>query len=620
MFELEIVSDHPNSNACLPAEDPPTAWLKDVEAISLLPWEEHCTECAMPACFQTCTLYQPRNDGKCRRFQNGIQLIRETVPDRLPIVRIEFKRWGRLFAYGKRALVPVKHASRMQRLVSAAESLATHRVTRNIALGSRKAIVARLVRRFKQRIANSKSSSRISASPTHFVAQVYAHESSPAPITISFSAKNQPKLRTQHLAPLRQGWNFVEVPYSRFEKVFRSATGFSIAIDPNLGDETEQTRVFCFSTLAFIRRLPQNENFSRPRPPHIDKQLSGKPVKAVIWDLDNTVWDGVLTEDGENHIHAKSFILDTIKTLDSRGIVQSVASKNDHEFAKRTLQRLGIWDFFVFSKINWQPKSGNAKAIIADLNINADSVLFVDDSEFERAEVSASVPTIRCLHPDDIELAMSHANLNPVVSQEGASRRQSYQAAETRASVANEFDDYEQFLVSCELEMEIREMAEADLQRSFELVTRTNQLNFSGTRYSQEELKEISLQPDSHIYLATCRDRFGDYGTVGIAITEQVDDERIVSEFALSCRVQSKRVEHFFLWWLYEQAMNTGAMGLHVSFHPTPRNAAAGQVFDDLSASSCDEHASCFFLAGESFQCLDRNLVRVNHAPCSETD
>ena len=114
-----------------------------------------------------------------------------------------------------------------------------------------------------------------------------------------------------------------------------------------------------------------------------------------MWDLDHTLWNGILVEDGAEQIQLRDGIVDVVKELDRRGILQSVASKNNHEDAIAALEKLGIAEYFLHPQIHWQPKSKSIGAIAEALNIGVDTLMFVDDQEFERREVASAWPEVR---------------------------------------------------------------------------------------------------------------------------------------------------------------------------------------------------------------------------------
>src|SRR6185437_4417429 len=124
-----------------------------------------------------------------------------------------------------------------------------------------------------------------------------------------------------------------------------------------------------------------------------EAQASTKPIKLVVWYLDETLWQGTLLED--SGIHLRHDVREILKALDSRGILNSIASKNEHDVAMAKLREFGIDEFFIYPKINWSAKSVNVAEIVQQIGIGADSVAFIDDQKFERAEVTYANPQIR---------------------------------------------------------------------------------------------------------------------------------------------------------------------------------------------------------------------------------
>src|SRR5262245_5295950 len=123
---------------------------------------------------------------------------------------------------------------------------------------------------------------------------------------------------------------------------------------------------------------------------------SKKVIKCVVWDLDDTLWDGTLLE---GDVYLREEALHALKVIDSRGILQSIASRNDYDTAMARLEEMGIAEYFLFPQINWNNKSQSVRKIIEELNIGADSVVFLDDQEFERQEVSFTLPEFMCFDP-----------------------------------------------------------------------------------------------------------------------------------------------------------------------------------------------------------------------------
>jgi FkbH-like protein len=298
---------------------------------------------------------------------------------------------------------------------------------------------------------------------------------------------------------------------------------------------------------------------------------ASKTVKCVVWDLDNTVWDGVLLEDGE--VRPRPGVRETIEELDRRGILNSIASRNDHEPAMRRLTELGLAEYFLYPQINWSTKSASIEAVVEALNIGLDTVAFVDDEPYERAEVAFSLPRVRCLDPSEIATMLDRPDLTPAfVTEDSARRRAMYQADAARGEVEREFaGPREDFLAGLDMRFRIAPAGETDLARAAELTVRTNQLNTTGRTYSYEELAALRTSGDHLLLMARLDDRFGPYGNVGLALVEKAADVWTVKLLLMSCRVMSRGVGTIVVNHVKRMARDAGAR-LTAEFLPTDRN------------------------------------------------
>ena len=152
---------------------------------------------------------------------------------------------------------------------------------------------------------------------------------------------------------------------------------------------------------------------------------SGKEIKAVVWDLDGTLWDGILLENDE--VRVKPGIEEIIQALDSRGILQSVASHNEHDVAMAKLRELGLAEYFLFAEINWNAKSVSIERIRENLNIGMDAILFIDDRPFERDEVQHVHPEVTCVDASEYKNLLRYPTLSPrFITQDSKRRRSMY--------------------------------------------------------------------------------------------------------------------------------------------------------------------------------------------------
>jgi FkbH-like protein len=322
------------------------------------------------------------------------------------------------------------------------------------------------------------------------------------------------------------------------------------------------------------------------QPPAVDsatEKSSGKngKIKCVVWDLDHTLWDGVLVEDGAAKLVLKPEIRSIVEALDKRGILQSVASKNNRDEALRALKHFQLDEFFLYPQISWNPKGEALKTIANRLNIGIDTLLFVDDQEFERRQVEAACPGIGTLDAADYATLLDSKECQVPVTAESMERRKMYLVEQERQEIQHGFqDDYKAFLRHCDIRLTISPLDEENLERVHELTQRTNQMNFSGNRYDRDVLRNILRTSYLDTYVLACEDRFGSYGIVGFGMVDAREPR--LTDLMFSCRVQSKRVEHAFLRSMIERYLALTGKDFHANYRKTPRNAPSGQVFADL--------------------------------------
>jgi FkbH-like protein len=267
-----------------------------------------------------------------------------------------------------------------------------------------------------------------------------------------------------------------------------------------------------------------------------------KTVKCLVWDLDNTLWDGTLLENDD----VKPFpeAVAALKALDERGILHSIASRNDYGAAMAKLAEFGLSDYFLCPQIGWDPKSASVKAIATDLNIGIDTLAFIDDQPFEREEVAFALPEVLCLDAAEVAGLADRAEFIPkFVTEDSRNRRLMYRADGERKVAETAFDGVQEaFLESLGMHFDITEATEDDLQRAEELTLRTNQLNTTGYTYSYTELDAFRRSDGYLLLTSSLEDRYGPYGTIGLALVEKRDDAWVIKLLLMSCRVMSRGV------------------------------------------------------------------------------
>jgi FkbH-like protein len=554
-----------------------------IQALAILPWEEHCTECAIPACYETCPLYEARSDGRCRRFVDGFVPVQGPAPTlQGEMVSVSFKRWAELMAYGNARLVPLDRARLIERAVRPAEALGRWSPDSRIAIRGRRGLTSRLVRRLKQRLAKQ-SPIRVldDEPPDYFLAEI--HNPNPFVVNLSLTMRNSDNgssMPFQALLELPPGFGRYDIDAADIAERVDLSREFVIKLSPNITEPEDEGLELLFGTLSFVRDGASRRSVETSKQPR--RTTAKRHVKVLAWDLDNTVWDGTLIEDGPGNVTVRPGVLDVIKELDRRGIVNTLVSKNNEADALHEVERFGLGEYMVFPKVSWSPKSVSLGELIHQFNVGEDTFAFIDDSPFEREEVKSTLPGVRVYDAADYTRLLTLPEFRPAESSESGRRREFYLSQHDREAALSDFDGtYDEFLRNANIRLSVSRPRPAQLDRIAELAQRTNQLNFSGTRYSNETLAEMVDDARFDCYVMSCVDNFGDYGTVGFAVVERAGPKLI--DLMFSCRIQAKRVEHAFLEFLLSREASEGHDELLARYAQTERNTPAGKVFEDLS-------------------------------------
>lgn len=265
-------------------------------------------------------------------------------------------------------------------------------------------------------------------------------------------------------------------------------------------------------------------------------------IKCVVWDLDNTLWEGVLLEG--DCITLFPNIIDVIKTLDQRGILHSIASRNDLALAQKKLEAYDLWQYFVYPQINWGDKNASFNNILRELNINQSAIAFIDDQPFERELISFYYPDVLCIDAKDTAYIINDVRFKPTsYTEETPMRRHFYQLDAMRKGYESNFrGTQDEFLKSLEMFLSIRTAKKEDLMRVEELTLRTHQLNTTGYIYTYQELLSFLTSDNHSLYVTSLDDKFGPYGTIGLLLVEKQKSIWTLKLFILSCRVMSRNI------------------------------------------------------------------------------
>ncbi len=325
--------------------------------------------------------------------------------------------------------------------------------------------------------------------------------------------------------------------------------------------------------------------------------LTGKVCKALVVDLDNTLWGGVIGEDGMSGIAlgpeypgaAYQALQRVILDFYRRGVILAVCSKNNPSDAMEALDRhpgmLLRPEHFAALRINWSDKAQNLREIATELNIGTDALAFLDDNPVEREWVRRRLPEVTVIElPED---PMGYAQAlrdSPVferldLSAEDRERGRYYAEERLRSKLQASAGSLEDFYWSLQMEAEISTATRETLSRVAQLTQKTNQFNLTTRRYSEQQIADMAADPGWRIYSLRLRDRFGDNGLVGVAITHLQEGACEIDTFLLSCRVIGRTAETAFLGTVAEQARRSGGERLLGWFLPTKKNGPAKEFY-----------------------------------------
>lgn len=575
-----------------PRTEPQTAYtpFRNFRRRALLQWGEHCVECAAPACFATCDLYDARPDKRCRRFAYGI-FCNTAYPCATGAgAEVVFRRWGKLEARANAKLFDAATVRRLEKTLLRlapfmnAVGRAVNGITGNIRWSY---LTFGLLERLNRRLHNASDQRQ---TPDAFIVEVYNPTAKTATLLLSMSIVRtcirtdiradqlpSPFLRKLSFAP---GYNLSEIPFTDFAEIIGSGLPFGISLTPEAVEGTHLV-FLCLDLIQYSNLAKTTETKQT-----VGKHAERVAAKCVVFDLDNTLWDGVLLE---GDVRLRHGITDLFRELDRRGILISVCSKNSYDIAITKLREFALADYLLYPQIGWGQKSAAVGEIARNLDIGLDTFIFVDDNPFEREEVARIHPTVEVLAETELTRLTEHQRLQGSNTLEASNRRLMYQQAQKREAVAVSFgEDYIGFLRSCQIELDIFEIVDDSTNRVVELVQRTNQLNFSGRKYTRDDFRAILADKTIRKTGVACRDKFGDYGIIGVCIWHLNGNQLIVQDLMISCRVQGKFIEQALFHYLMSAAEHTPERFL-INFQKTDRNGLAKALLDKLGFTTATE-------------------------------
>lgn len=339
---------------------------------------------------------------------------------------------------------------------------------------------------------------------------------------------------------------------------------------------------------------------------NIIKSLYGKNKKAFALDLDNTLWGGIVGDDGVENLALgeetptaqayREFQL-YIKKHKELGVMLSVCSKNEEENAIAGLEHPDGWlkpNDFVNIKANWEPKDRNICAIASEINILPESMVFVDDNPAERAIVEGQIPGIAVPEVDSVEnyiRTIDRSGFFEVTSfsEDDLKRNEMYIANAQRAKQQASFENYEDYLLSLEMSAQICDFEPVYIDRITQLTNKSNQFNLTTKRYTPAQMQEV-FESDSYIRLfGKLSDKFGDNGVVSVVIGEKKDKALHIDLWLMSCRVLKRDMEYAMLDRLCEECAKQGIDKVVGYYYPTAKNKMVKNLYADFGFDKLSE-------------------------------
>ena len=348
-----------------------------------------------------------------------------------------------------------------------------------------------------------------------------------------------------------------------------------------------------------------------PNAPHVAQEYTDlinyllrrtQKIKCLMVDLDNTMWKGVVRDVGIENIQVRAdgerFNWAVLAALHARGIMIGFISKNDSHLETdiRNFIKEYTWGGldFVFFSLSWMDKYQVMQEAQQQLNIALDSIAFIDDNAFEREQMKTMLPDVSVYDENIFERLLYMPEFQPEnITSESKKRTKYYLQENQRTAIQHLAKDKEQFLKQCDFNINVKPMESFEISRVTELIQRTNQLNTSIKRYSQDQIVSFSKKPDCEIFVVHVSDKFGDYGLVGVCIAFKNESIYQIDTLLFSCRVMSKGVEDYTLTSLLNHAKTQNFKCVTLQFHQGPKNNQMKTILENnyFTQSTSDEQS-----------------------------
>lgn len=333
--------------------------------------------------------------------------------------------------------------------------------------------------------------------------------------------------------------------------------------------------------------------------------LEGKRKKCLLLDLDNTLWGGVLGEEGREGVQLseskegaryKDF-QKKIKALKEMGVLLAIVSKNNEADVREMFEghpdMVLKWEDFAARRINWRPKSGNIEEIQRELNIGLDSMVFIDDNPVEREEIRHELKEVAVPEfPEDssrmadfMEAVYQDYFLTADVTPEDTGKTKLYQQRRQREEEKKNHSSLENYLKALQTKATVERLKETEITRAVQLVQKTNQFNLTTKRYTEAQLRKMREQKEYDVWIAGVADQFGDNGKTALLIIEKQQKTIKIDSFLMSCRVMGRYLEDSILYAMERHYYSLGYERLLAKYVPTQKNQPAESLYERIGYS-----------------------------------
>lgn len=352
------------------------------------------------------------------------------------------------------------------------------------------------------------------------------------------------------------------------------------------------------------------------------KAYIGKIKKCLVLDLDNTLWGGVVADEGYSNImidpndpigESYLFFQQYILELKERGIILAVCSKNDIEIAKEPFQhnefmKLHLEDISCFVA-NWDDKTTNIKRIANELNIGTDSMVFFDDNPFEREIVREYLPEVQVIEvsKDSEEYVNNLVQEMPFewlqITKEDLVRTQSYHENTKRNEMISSFENYEEYLYALEMKGSYSLVDKKRVERFTQLINKSNQFNLRTQRYSEDQIQNFTKSDIYKCINIEIQDRFSNYGIISSVILKKIDEKCFIDTWVMSCRVLKRDIEKFTFNAIVQYAAEMNCKYIIGEYIPTKKNQLVRNLYTELGFTQYGEKENIY---------IYRSLDKVN--------